>query len=146
MNPVLLKFAKIYGILFLAVGVLGFIPGIVQPPSGSPALAVEWGHGRLLGLFPVNVTHNLVHILIGIWGIVAARSLAAALTYARGVAIIYGVLTVLGLIPATYTLFGLAPIHGHDVWLHALSAIAAAYFGFIAVKGQEERHDRPVRT
>ncbi len=146
MNPLLLKFAKIYGIVFLAVGILGFIPGIVQPPSESPALAVEWGHGLLLGLFPVNVMHNLVHILIGAWGIIAARSLAASLTYARGVAILYGVLTILGLIPATYTLFGLAPIHGHDVWLHALSSLVAAYFGFMPVKGQAERHDRPIRT
>jgi hypothetical protein len=83
-----------------------------------------------LGLFPVNVLHNIVHILFGIWGLAAARSLDAARTYARVVAIAYAALTVLGLIPATNTVFGLVPIYGHDVWLHALLAAAAAYFGF----------------
>ena len=43
---------------------------------------------------------------------------------------IYAVLVVLGLIPAVNTLFGLLPIHGHDVWLHAVLALPAAYFGF----------------
>lgn len=84
----------------------------------------------LFGLFPVNVLHNLVHILFGAWGLVAARSLGAARTYARVVAIAYALLTIMGLIPATNTTFGLVPIYGHDVWLHALLAIVAAYFGF----------------
>jgi hypothetical protein len=38
---------------------------------------------------------------------------------------------VLGLIPATSTTFGLVPIYGNDVWLHAGLAVVAAYFGFI---------------
>lgn len=37
----------------------------------------------------------------------------------------YALLTVLGLIPATNTTFGLVPIDGHDVWLHALLAVVA---------------------
>jgi hypothetical protein len=45
---------------------------------------------------------------------------------------LYGLLAILGLIPGTNTLFGLVPIYGHDVWLHALSALIAAYFGFVA--------------
>ncbi len=34
----------------------------------------------------------------------------------------------MGLIPVLNTSFGLIPIFGHDVWLHALFALAAAYF------------------
>jgi hypothetical protein len=47
-------------------------------------------------------------------------------------------LAILGLIPVAgiqYT-FGLIPIEGHDVWLHALIAVAAAYFGFAAPQRQ----------
>jgi hypothetical protein len=27
--------------------------------------------------------------------------------------------------------FGLVPIHGHDVWLHAVLGVIGVYFGFI---------------
>jgi hypothetical protein len=124
------KFALIFGIIYVAAGILGFVPGLLQAPAGDPPLVVEAGHGRLLGLFSVNVLHNIVHLIIGIWGIVAYRSVSGAVLFARSLAVFYGLLTVLGLIPATYTLFGLVPIHGYDVWLHALSAVIAAYFGF----------------
>ncbi len=53
------------------------------------------------------------------------------MVYGKGVAVIYGLLTLLGLIPATNTTFGLVPIYGNDVWLHAGLALVAAYFGFI---------------
>jgi hypothetical protein len=124
-------FARIFGIVFLVVGVGGFVPGLTQPHD-HPNLAVEAASGMELGLFPVNALHNIVHILFGVWGLVAARTFSAARTYARVVAIAYAVLTVLGLIPATNTTFGLVPIYGHDVWLHALLAGVAAYFGFAA--------------
>ena len=130
-------FARIYGIVFLVVGIGGFIPGITQPHD-HPDLAVEAASGLELGLFPVNVLHNLVHIAFGIWGLLAARGYPAARSYAKVVAIAYGLLTVLGLIPATNTTFGLVPIYGHDIWLHALLAGVAAYFGFV-------RHETAVR-
>jgi hypothetical protein len=53
-----------------------------------------------------------------------------ARAYFQFVAVMYGLLTVLGLIPATQTTFGLVPIHGNDVWLHAIIVVAAAVVGF----------------
>lgn len=123
-------FALIYGIVFIIVGVAGFIPGLVQP-VGDHGLVVDEGHGLLFGLFPVNILHNIVHLLFGIWGLLAARTLGAARGYFKAVFIIYAVLAVLGLIPAANTLFGLVPLHGNDVWLHVLLALPALYFGFI---------------
>lgn len=38
----------------------------------------------------------------------------------------------MGLFPVLNTTFGLIPIFGNDVWLHAVTAIAAAYFGWMA--------------
>ena len=126
-------FALIFGIVFLAVGALGFVPGMTHMPPMDPRdVTMTQGHGDLLGLFPVNLLHNIVHILFGLWGILASRgSFGGARTYARGVAIIYGLLTVLGLLEATSTTFGLIPIHGNDVWLHAVLALIAAYFGWM---------------
>jgi hypothetical protein len=122
-------FARIYGIVFLIVGVGGFIPGVTEPHV-HPGLAVQAGSGMEFGLFPVNALHNLVHLIFGGWGLFAAGNVGAARTYARVVAIAYALLTILGLIPATNTTFGLVPIYGHDVWLHAVLAIVAGYFGF----------------
>jgi len=124
------RFALIYGIVFLVVGVAGFIPGITTPHT-HPEVTAQSGLGLLFGLFPVNLLHNIVHVLFGIWGIAAARSLGGARTYFRAVAVIYAILGVMGLIPALRSTFGLIPLYGNDIWLHFLLAAVAAYFGFV---------------
>ena len=128
-------FAMIFGIVFLIVGAGGFIPGLTDMGhmghAGDSAVTMKTMFGYELGMFPVNVIHSIVHILFGIWGVLAARSLAGARSYFRVVAVIYALLTVLGLLPATYTTFGMIPIYGNDVWLHAVLAIVAAYFGWM---------------
>lgn len=125
-------FALVFGIIYTAVGVLGFIPGLMTTPAEAPPLAMDSLYGYLLGLFPVNILHTLVHLGLGIWGIVAYRTWANSRLYAQSLAIIYGVLAILGLFPGTNTLFGLVPLFGHDIWLHAGTAVIAAYFGFAA--------------
>jgi len=127
-------FALIYGIVFLVVGLAGFVPGLVTPLNPQdPNLAVTAGAGRLFGLFPVNVLHNIVHIAFGIWGLAAWRGgVNASVLYARGVAVIYALFVVMGIVPVLWTTFGLIPLHGHDVWLHLILAGVAGYFGFVA--------------
>jgi hypothetical protein len=123
-------FALVFGIVFLLVGVAGFIPALLQPPQGG-AMAPGMHHMLLLGMFPVNPVHNIVHLLFGLWGLAASRAGGQALMYARGVAIIYAVLTVAGLIPRLDDLFGLCPLYGNNIWLHAALAVVAAYFGWV---------------
>ena len=125
------SFARVIGITFLAVGVLGFIPGLKSPPPlSAPHLAVEGGYGLLLGLFPVNWIHNLVHLAVGVIGWSSSRTMVDARRFARGLTLFYGTLALMGVIPALNNLFGLAPLFGHDIWLHAGTAAVAAYFGF----------------
>ena len=132
-------FALAAGIAYVLAGLLGFVPGATQSPAaGSPNLAVDAGYGYLLGLFAVNVLHNVVHLAVGILGVVAYREVDWARTFGRGLAIFYGVLAVMGLVPGLNTTFGLIPIFGHDVWLHALTAVVAAYFGFMAPRGARQ--------
>jgi len=132
------RFALILGIVYIVAGIAGFIPPLLTTPAAdAPRLAVHSFQGNLLGLFPVNILHSLFHLVIGIWGLVAAKRLGTAVTYARSVAIIYGVLTIMGLIPNLNTIFGLLPLHGNDIWLHAITALVSAYFGF-AVKPETE--------
>lgn len=126
----LVNFARIFGVAFLLIGASGFVPGL-SPAHDHPGLAVEAGSAMALGLFPVNILHNLFHLGFGVWGLLASRSPGGARAYGKGVAVIYGLLTVMGLIPAANTTFGLVPIYGNDVWLHALLAGVAGYFGFV---------------
>lgn len=123
-------FALIFGIVFLAAGVAGFIPQLLQPAQGG-AIAPGMHHSLLLGMFPVNPLHNIVHLLFGLWGLAASRALGQAVLYARGVAIIYALLVVCGFVPGLDTLFGMVPVYGNDIWLHLALAIVAAYFGWV---------------
>lgn len=125
-------FALVWGIVFLMITASGFIPGAWEPaPAHYPEIAVDSMYGAALGLFPVNILHNLVHLIFGMWGVFAYRSLDASRTYAKVVAVVYAMFAVMGLIPMLDTTFGLVPLFGNDVWLHVLLAAPAAYFGFI---------------
>jgi hypothetical protein len=133
------RFALLLGVVFVIVGILGFVPGVNSMHGdnhGGKLIVTGPGHGDLLGLFHVNLLHNLVHILFGVGGIVAARTFPAARGYARFVAVAYALLAVLGLIQTgnVWNTFGLIPISGYDVWLHALIAAAAAFVGFGGIR------------
>jgi Domain of unknown function (DUF4383) len=122
-------FATIFGVVFLGIGAAGFVPFLVHSPEGGAIANME--HGMLFDMFPVNPLHNIVHILFGLWGLAASRSLSSSTIYARGVAIIYAVLTVMGLVPGLDEGFGLVPLYGNDIWLHAGLAVVGAYFGWV---------------
>ena len=134
-------FALIAGIAYLGAGLLGLIPAALRPPpADAPPTSFTLLYGYLLGLFPVNVLHSAVHLAIGFWGIAASRDATGAKVYGRSLAILYGVLAVMGLIPGLNNVFGFIPLHGHDVWLHAGTAAIAAYFGWRTEVDVERRH------
>ena len=127
------------GIIFLLLGIAGFIPGFVtfRPESldtGSISLDADSfyakGFGYVFSAFPTNLMHNLVHILVGVLGIVSASTGNAKL-YNRGFAIAYIGIALMGLIPVAKTTFGIMPIFGNNVWLNALSGVIAGYYGFL---------------
>ncbi|MGQ0816203.1 MAG: DUF4383 domain-containing protein [Gemmatimonadota bacterium] len=106
------RVAQIFGVVFVLVAILGFVA------SGTSMEADPMSAPRLLGLFPVNVLHNVVHLAFGVWGLLAARTFGGAKAYATIAGGLYLVLAALGLVvPDT---FGLIPIGGNDVWLHVL--------------------------
>jgi len=137
-------FALIIGIAFTLAGLIGMFPAaLTPPPPEAPALRFDVLYGYLLGLFPVNLAHNLVHLVIGILGLAASSGERHARLYSRGLAVLYGALGVLGMLPGPNTLFGLLPLHGHDIWLHLGTAALAAYFGWRAeIPVLNDRDDR----
>jgi hypothetical protein len=120
--------ALVFAIAFAVVGIVGFVPS--PPLPDAPPLTVEHGHGMALGMFPVNTLHNIVHLLFALLGL-AAWGGGRARGYFQVLALSYAVLAVLGLNASTNTTFGLIPIWGADVYLHAAVAIGAFYFGFV---------------
>jgi uncharacterized membrane protein len=125
-------FALVWGIVFLMLAVTGLVPGLLHPAGPEhPELAVDTMYGDAAGLFPVNILHTGVHLLFGIWGVLAYRDWDKAKTYAKAVAIIYALFMVMGLVPGLDTTFGMVPLFGNDVWLHLFLAAPAAYFGFV---------------
>lgn len=126
------RFAQVIGVLFVVVGVLGFIPGFLSTPhpNAVPGLFADEGYGLLFGLFPVNGIHNFVHLGVGIAGLSMARSGSKARGFAKALTWFYGILAVMGAFPPLSMLFGLAPLHGWDVFLHGGTAAFAAYYGY----------------
>jgi hypothetical protein len=127
-------FSLVFGLIFLVVGIMGFIPSLLTPMAGtSPPLTINGYSGYLFGLFPVNVLHNLIHVVLGLWGLAAWRDFGSARIYSRSLTVIYALLAVAGLFPGLNTVYGLVPLYSHDIWLHAATAIIAAYFGWAPV-------------
>lgn len=112
------------GIGFLLVALLGFVQGGMSMEA-DPTLAP-----KLLGVFPVNLLHNCVHLAFGIWGLAAARTHSAARAYCRIAGVIYLVLTALGFVAPNG--FGLVPLGGADMLLHLALGLMLAGVGFTA--------------
>ncbi len=130
----------VIGITFVALGILGFAPSVVSlPPVGfssdiplDPTIyPYAQGFGYILGLFATNLMHNLVRLSVGLFGIAASGDRVTARSFNRIFALSYILLAVLGLFPFGHTLFGFMPLFGNNVWLNAVLAIIAGYFGFV---------------
>jgi hypothetical protein len=124
-------FALLFGIAYLALGLMGLVPAmLVPPPIDAPPTSFTLLYGYLLGLFPVNLLHSLMNIVIGTWAISAWSGRSSRVGFARGVAILFGALAVMGIVPLLNTALGMMPLHGNDVWLHGITAVIAGYFGW----------------
>jgi hypothetical protein len=124
--------ALVFGIVFILVALLGFLNGGMTMES-DPARAP-----RLIGMFPVNLLHNLVHLAFGIWGIAAARTHGAARSYCIGAGVIYAVLAVAGWLSPNG--FGLVPLGDNDIGLHAVLALALLAVGLTSKRDHAHTH------
>lgn len=116
------KLAIVFGVVFLAVGILGFIP----------ALAPEHSNGMryLLGLFMVGGVHNVIHLLSGIAALAgAAKSEKYAKLYFQVFGSVYGLVTIIGFIQKT-TVLGIFDVNTADNFLHLALAVVILGIGF----------------
>jgi hypothetical protein len=126
--------ALVIGVLFLLLGLAGFAPGITFTPavSASPTNIYPGpGYGYVLGLFPTNYFHSAIGIIVGLWGIAGFLSLGGAIAFHQIFTVLYALQAILGLLPATNTLFGMMPLYGSNVILSIVIIAFTYLYGFV---------------
>jgi Domain of unknown function (DUF4383) len=111
-------FSYIFGSVLVLVGLLGFLVDSTfdtgQPLDGDD----------LFGVFEINGIHNTVHILSGLFLLALAGKRKTARTGALAFGVIYGIVTLIGLIDGKDVL-SLFPVNPYDNVLHIALTVAA---------------------
>src|SRR5438034_9727882 len=118
--------AALAGAVFLAVGVLGFIPGITTH-YGDLSFAGSGSGAKLLGIFQVSVLHNIVHVLFGVTGLALAKTAESARTFLIGGGVVYLGLWLLGIVGGGDWI----PADSADNWLHFGFGLGMIGLGFV---------------
>jgi hypothetical protein len=116
--------AKIFGYVFVAIGLLGFVPGLAPD-------------NHLLGIFHINTLHNLIHLASGAVALWAGySSFRASRLYFQVFGVVYGLVALLGLMSGDNDILGLVANNMADVVLHIVIAASALYWGFGAARDE----------
>jgi hypothetical protein len=112
----------LFGIVFLAIGILGFVPGVTKDEM-------------LLGIFMVNAAHSVVHIVSGAIFLFASMSGAgAARLWFQIFGVVYAVVAVLGFMNGDKPILGLISSSMNNTWLHVVLAVVMLAIGFLSPK------------
>jgi hypothetical protein len=109
--------ARVVGIVFLLVGVLGFIPGITSNVD-QLQFAGHHSDAMLLGIFEVSILHNIVHLLFGAAGLALSRTWSGARNFLIGGGAVYLLLWLYGLLIPHDSSANFVPLNTADNWLH----------------------------
>jgi hypothetical protein len=123
------SYARLVGAVFLLVGILGFIPGITSNYDDMTFASHEGA--SLLGIFDVNVLHNIVHLTFGVLGLVAA-SRGLGRTYLLGGGAVYLVVWVYGLVVDLGSSANIIALNTADNWLHLGLGVGMIGLGLLA--------------
>ena len=128
------RFALLFGVVYLAVGVAGFVVTGFSDFAGMH-------HDKLL-VFSVNPAHNLIHLAMGLAWLAAAPHHRPAKAANLVFGVVLGLVTVLGLFDGMGML-GMSGLADPDNFLHLATATLALYFGSLAAGTPAEREPAP---
>jgi hypothetical protein len=132
-RPLVNRLALAVGVVFLLVGLAGFIPGITTN-YGTLGFAGHHSGAELFGVFQVSILHNIVHLLFGAAGIALARRADTARLYLIGGGAIYLVLWLYGLVTSDTSAANFVPVNSADDWLHFVLGIGMIGLGLLATR------------
>ena len=136
------KVAMIFGIVFVVVGIAGFIPGLTSNVD-KLQFAGESSGSMLLGIFQVSVLHNIIHLLYGVAGLALARSRAGSRNYLIWGGAVYAIVWLYGLFFGGNSAGNFVPVNSADNWLHLFLAIAMILLGVVLGRADDTRTGRP---
>lgn len=113
--------AILFGIVFICVGVAGFMP-------------MFYVRDLLFGFFMVNFVHNVIHIVSGVLAIMAATSYHYARLYFQIFGVVYGIVAILGFVLEGNLSFIMLQLNTADNILHLVIALVSLYLGFFSQK------------
>lgn len=132
--------AAVVGVVFLAIGVLGFIPGITSDYD-TMEFAGHESEAMLLGVFQVSILHNIVHLAFGVAGLALSRSMAGARAFLIGGGVVYLALWVYGLVIDQTSDANFVPLNDADNWLHLGLGVGMVGLGAaLSNKGRDLDH------
>src|SRR5918999_5671098 len=126
--------ALLVGAAFLLVGIAGFIPGITTN-VGDMKFAGHESPSELLGLFQVSILHNVVHLALGIIGLVAAATWEGSRLYLVGGGAIYVALAVYGMVVDRASDANFVPLNSADNVLHIVLGAVMILLGVVLGRG-----------
>lgn len=122
--------AAIVAVVFLLVGVLGFIPGVTTNYDMLTGAGHHSG-ALLLGIFAVSILHNIVHLAFGVAGLALARTPGGAKAFLVGGGVVYLVLWLYGLLIDQDSTANFVPVNTADNWLHFGLGVGMVALGLI---------------
>lgn len=122
--------ALAFGVVFLLVGVAGFIPGITTQYD-TMQFAGHHSEAMLLGIFQVSMLHNIVHLLYGVVGIAMSRTAPQAKLFLLAGGVVYLALWVYGLLIGHDSAANFVPLNIADNWLHLVLGVVMVGASFL---------------
>ncbi|MCH7231916.1 DUF4383 domain-containing protein [Glycomyces sp. L485] len=132
--------AILVAMLFVLVGVLGFLPGITTG-FGGMEFAGTGSDAKLLGIFEVSILHNLVHLVFGLVGMFMSWFTGGARLFLLGGGTIYLVLGVYGFFIDKTDAANFLPMNTADDWLHVGLGVAMLVLGLVLRRTPADRSE-----
>lgn len=119
-------YAVIFGILFLVIGILGFLPEFTP-------------NGYLFNVFSVHPVHNWLHIITGVLALLVAFNSHYARIYFRVFAVIYLFIALLAFLVGSDFIF--MRLNHADNLFHLIVGAIFLYLGFGKPRENQERRN-----
>ena len=120
----------VVAVVFLLVGVLGFVPGVTTDFDAMEFTGPD-SEAMLFGIFQVSVLHNIVHLLFGVVGLAAARTATGATYYLVIGGAVYLLLWIYGLVVDHEDEANFVPLNDADNWLHLILGVGMILLGLV---------------